>query len=470
MSCGQIYLENETKVRSLPIGAVRSTSPSRRLSFFAPIGAEPPIDAKGERPGTDTHRRVSLRWLAGTGLTGLIGAGLLGGAIYAAFDGETNFAEAPTRALLAHKEQPQDASVNPRKGDRIVRGLDMVASKQTFKTPTTIRVGDHDVVRNRAFTRVSTTLTLSDTGLGADVPDFNPLQMLADSRNPAPDTPDETDVAPTQDNPEASFTDSDLAQVSLSAQSGTLSLDEVRAQVAEMVKSAQARGNKAPLPLPPQLLLMRTSRAGLDVAGTSLGFASPGVSNSNSPFSTIEVRMVPENVTLAPKSAAPQGDAAHPAPATERLVVVRHGEDLDDILGNAGVGKEAIKAIKDTFRVNRNGDPAIEGRRVKLSFAEPLAGDGLELARVSIYENDDLKAAVAMADDGRYLLLENAPTAEKRTKSLLARMMPTNRTMIRAACVSIIRSTKQRLNRTFPGRSSTRWCELSTMTSTSSAR
>ena len=66
--------------------------------------------------------------------------------------------------------------------------------------------------------------------------------------------------------------------------------------------------------------------------------------------------------------------------------------------------------------MNRNGDPAIEGRRIKLSFAEALAGDGLELARVSIYENDDLKAAVALADDGRYRLLENAPTGEKRTK------------------------------------------------------
>ena len=48
----------------------------------------------------------------------------------------------------------------------------MVAAKQTFKTPTTIKVGDKEVVESRAFTRVSTTLTLTDTGLGADVPEF----------------------------------------------------------------------------------------------------------------------------------------------------------------------------------------------------------------------------------------------------------------------------------------------------------
>jgi murein DD-endopeptidase MepM/ murein hydrolase activator NlpD len=359
-----------------------------------------------------------LRWLAGTGLTGLIGAGLLGGAIYAAFDREANFAEAPTRAvLLSHREKPEDASVNPRKGDRIVRGLDIVAAKQTFKTPATIKVGDREVLRTRAFTRVSTTLTLSDTGLGADVPDYNPLQMLADSRNQPP--PDAAEAASAQDQPqdqaEASFTDSDLARVRLDTQSGTLSLDEVRAQVAETVRNAQTRGNKAPLPLPPQLLLMRTSRAGLDVAGGGLAYATPEISNANSPFSSIEVRMVPENVTLAPKTTSPP-DAAHPAAAMERLIVVRHGEDIDDILGAAGVGKDVAKAIKDTLRVNRNGDPAIEGRRVKLSFAEPTSGDGLLLARLSVYENDDLKAAVALADDGRYLLLENASASEKKPK------------------------------------------------------
>lgn len=415
ISSDQNNPEFETKVRSLHISAVRSSANSRRLSYFAPLGAEPPIDARGERPGVETHRRVSLRWLAGTGLTGLIGAGLLGGAIYAAFDREANFAEAPTRALLSRRDQPADASVNPRKGDRIVRGLDIVAAKQTFKTPATVRVGDREVLRTRTFTRVSTTLTLSDTGLAADVPAYNPLQMLADSRNQPP--PDSAEAAPAQDQPqdqaEASFTDSDLARVRLDTQNGTLSLDEVRAQVAETVRNEQTRGNKAPLPLPPQLLLMRTSRAGLDAAG-GLAYATPEISNANSPFSSIEVRMVPENVSLAPKTTPPP-DAAHPAAAMERLMVVRHGEDIDDIFVGAGVGKDIAKAIKDTLRVNRNGDPAIEGRRVKLSFAEPMSGDGRLLARLSIYENDDLKAAVALADDGRYLLLENA-SAEKKPK------------------------------------------------------
>lgn len=401
-------------MRSVPFGAVRFSSPANRPSFFAPIGAEPPIDAKGDRLGPDAHRRVSLRWLAGTGLTGLIGAGLLGGAIYAAFDREANFAEAPTRALLSRKEPSEGAGVNPLKGDRIVKAVDIVAAKQTYKAPTTIRVGDKEVVRTHIFTQVSTTLTLADTGLGADVPEFNPLKLLADSRNPAPD---EAEPAPAQDDAEVSFTSTDLSAANLApvvfnAQSGSLSLDEVRAQVAETLKNAQSGGAKAPLPLPPQLLLMRTSRAALDISGPGLGYAAPGVSDSNSPFSTIEVRMVPENVTLAPRSSPPPSDAGHSAPATERLFVVRHGESLDDVLGDAQVGKDVAAAIKAAFRAKGMPDPATDGRRIELTFAEALTGDDLQLARLSVYDGDSLKASVALADDGGYVLIENAPTAD----------------------------------------------------------
>jgi murein DD-endopeptidase MepM/ murein hydrolase activator NlpD len=400
-------------LRSVPFGVVRSSRTGKRGSFLASIGAEPPIDAQGDRLGTESQRRVSPRWLAGTALTGVIGAGLLGGAIYAAFDREANFAEAPTRAILARREQAEDASVNPKKGDRILKAVDIVAAKQTFKTPTAIKVGDKEVMKSRAFTRVSTTLTLTDTGLGADVPSFNPLKLLADSNNPAPDAPE---PAPAQDDAEVSFTSNDLYTVSLGAQSAALSLDEVRAQVDETVKSAQSSGARAPLPLPPQLLLMRTSRAALELGGPSLGFGASSGGATNSPFSAIEVRMVPENVTIAPRTAAPQSDSSGSPMASDRLVVARRGDSLDDILAGAGIGKDVIANVKASFRGANLGDLLSEGRRVKLSFAETEKSDTPVLARLSVYDADNLKAAVALADDGRYLMLERAPTVAKKAK------------------------------------------------------
>ena len=400
-------------MRSVPFGLVRSSRSGKRGSFFASIGAEPPIDAQGDRLGTDSQRRVSPRWLAGTALTGLIGAGLLGGAIYAAFDREANFAEAPTRAIVQRREQAEDSGVNPKKGDRILKAVDIVAAKQTFKTPTAIKVGDKEVMKTRAFTRVSTTLTLTDTGLGADVPDFNPMKLLANSNNPEPDAPE---PAPPQDDAEVSFTSGDLYAISLGPQSASLSLDEVRAQVAETEKNAQTSGARAPLPLPPQLLLMRTSRAALDPGGPSLGFGAPSSGNANSPFSAIEVRMVPENVTIAPREPAPEADSALSPGAMDRLVSVRRGESLDEILTEAGVGKDVIANVKASFRGASLGDLLSEGRRVKLSFAETEKSDALVLARLGIYDGDALKAAVALADDGRYLMLEKAPAEAKSAK------------------------------------------------------
>ena len=375
------------------------------------MGAEPPIDVKGDKRAPETVRRGSVRWLIGAGLTGLMGAGLFGGAIYAAFDRETHFAQAPTRALLGRKEQAEGSAVNPLKGDRLVKAVDIIAAKQTFKAPTTIRVGDHEMVRTRTFTKVATTLTLTDTGLSADVPEFNPLRLLAESSNTATEAPE---TAPAPDDAEVSFTSSDLGPTAFGASGDQLSLDEVRAQVAETVKAAQARGAGAPLPLPAQMLLMRTSRVGLDV-GPGLSYAAPMLGGASSPFSSIEVRMVPENVTLAPRAATETGDGGE-GNAKEQLLMARRGEGLEEVLADAHVAKDVAAAVKEAFHSARIGDPVGEGKRVKLSFSESEAGDDLQLSRLAVYDDEKLKAAVALADDGRYRLMENTQPSETKAK------------------------------------------------------
>ncbi len=43
------------------------------------------------------RRRVSVQWFSGTILTGLCGAALIGGAVFASLDGEMTFAKVPER-------------------------------------------------------------------------------------------------------------------------------------------------------------------------------------------------------------------------------------------------------------------------------------------------------------------------------------------------------------------------------------
>ena len=55
------------------------------------------IFAGGSEAAVIDRRRVSVQWFSGTILTGLCGAALIGGAVFASLDGETNFATVPER-------------------------------------------------------------------------------------------------------------------------------------------------------------------------------------------------------------------------------------------------------------------------------------------------------------------------------------------------------------------------------------
>src|ERR1700689_4992491 len=90
---------------------------------LADLGLEPAIETAGGRPQPLDGRRVSLRWVFGTILTGLARAALISAAAYAALDRQSNFAEAPLPASPAYKEA--DTGVNPHKGDRLVKSIDI---------------------------------------------------------------------------------------------------------------------------------------------------------------------------------------------------------------------------------------------------------------------------------------------------------------------------------------------------------
>jgi murein DD-endopeptidase MepM/ murein hydrolase activator NlpD len=364
------------------------------------IGTEPPIEADGRRHTPEDHRQISLRWLAGTVLTGLTGALLIGAAVYSALDGQSNFAEAPTPAVA--RADKTDAAVNPRKGDRLVKSIDIVAAKQSFRTPTIVKSGDKDVIRTRGFTKVATTLTLNATGFADEVPPFNPLKVLTGARNGVEQFPEA--AAPAQDDAEVSFVTRDLGSDQTPFSAASLSLPEVQAQVIEHVKNMVSA--KPSLALPAQLLLMRTSRAGLG-GGDALAYANVGDPVPRSPFSSIEVRMIPENVTLVPKAeAAPQ-----PTQMDERLVIVRHGESFEDVLAANNVPRDKIPSIIAALRGKRTDAMSSEGRRLKLLYADfDGSGKNMQLARISVYADDRLEAMAAISDRGDYMQVAIAAT------------------------------------------------------------
>lgn len=370
------------------------------------LGDEPAIESDGQRHTPHDHRRVSLRWLAGTILTGFSGAGLIGAAAFAALDQRTNIAEAPTLAQgMKRADDHGDSGVNPRKGDRLVKAVDLVAAKQTFKANTTVRAGDKDIVRTKSFTSVSTTLSLVDTGLGDDVPPFDPLKLITAARA-APEPQQEAPVS--DNNAEVSFVTKALNPAPGAASAALLTDVEAQAQISEYLKNLVSSGSRAALPLPPQLLLMRTSRASLDT-GSGLAYANVGSPTASTPFTSIEVKMVPENVSLIPRAASDR----QPTQMDEKLAIIRKNESLEDILRANGVDRKAAAGVTAALGGRLAGSVAQEGRRVKMLFAD-LDGSGqtMTLARVSIHSQDQMEAMVAITDDNRYVQVTRAATTK----------------------------------------------------------
>ena len=177
-----------------------------------------------------------------------------------------------------------------------------------------------------------------------------------------------------------------------------LSTNEADAQVTEMTRAA---ADAASPPLPPQLLLMRTK--GLSAIDPGDGLAFPGAQSgvTNAPFSSIQVRMVPENVTIIPESSARE-------PNDQAMVSVRHGETLADALSEAGVPPDQFAGLSDAFGLPPGRSPVSEGERLRLQF---LAADGAarRLGRVSIYADEKLVAAAALDDSGHWRPVDKAP-------------------------------------------------------------
>ena len=123
---------------------------SDRSMLGLELGVEPPIRLGDDRLDRSERRRASLRWLAGAALTGLCGVTLIGAALYFDLDSQYDFAEAPEFATAAPPTDVEEEGVSPGKGDRLLRPVDIVSDKQTYKVPTTIKIGDKEVVKERA--------------------------------------------------------------------------------------------------------------------------------------------------------------------------------------------------------------------------------------------------------------------------------------------------------------------------------
>ena len=137
--------------------------------------AEADMPALDMRRRPAPRRRPSLRWLAGTVLTGVTAGSLFAGALHAALKGRATLAE-PARVA----SRSETSTALARKGDRPLVALAPAPQRERIvRVPTVTRLGPSFVIRNKPFAFASAPL-----GIAAPVSyaPFDPLAVYSTSK------------------------------------------------------------------------------------------------------------------------------------------------------------------------------------------------------------------------------------------------------------------------------------------------
>ena len=366
------------------------------------LGHEPPLSVDGSEAAVIDRRRVSVQWFSGTILTGLCGAALIGGAVFASLDGEMTFAKVPERVegALRGAFGANERAVSLHKSDRLPPPSESTAARNVMRVSTVTRVGNRDVMRVRPFVRISGNLSMTTSDLSAKIPPFNAQRMLTDVGTTAPaaaDDPNNADAV--EPDAEVSFVTKDLGTVLPKAKlAAVVALDDVLMRVRD---AANWRGNTG------GVRYTALANATADASGTQsdmkLAYASEGTAAD--PYAGFETRVVPENVTLLPKT---KDQATGGNPSNERVHVVKKGDTVTSILRDQGATPDEARAIAATLGARGRDGGLREGQKLRILMAPAAPGPGVRLQpyRVIVANDTTIEAVSALSDIGKYVAVD----------------------------------------------------------------
>src|SRR5579863_8913450 len=359
------------------------------------LGHEPPLSVDGSEAAVIDRRRVSVQWFSGTILTGLCGAALIGGAVFASLDGEMTFAKVPERVEGALRGAFGANDHSLKKSDRLPPPGEATAARNVVRVSTVTRVGNRDVMRVRPFVRISGNLSMTTSDLSAKIPPFNAQRMLSDVGSPAPAASDDNPDAAEPD-AEVSFVTRDLAPILPKAKlAAVIALDEVVMRVRD---ASNWRGNGG-------VRYAALANATADVSGAQSGYklAYAAEGNVADPYAGFETRVVPENVTLLPKT---KDQITGGNPTGERIHIVRKGDSVASILREQGATPEDARSIASTLGGRGRDGGLKEGQKLRILMAPAGPGQRLQPYRVIVANDSTVEAVVALSDLGRYVAVD----------------------------------------------------------------
>jgi murein DD-endopeptidase MepM/ murein hydrolase activator NlpD len=315
----------------------------------------------------------------------------MSGAVFAALDGETNFATVPERveaALRGAVTSITDRVANvTRKTDRLPPPGEANAARQVIRVSTTTRgSGNREIVRVRPFIRVAGNLSLSVSELSANIPAFNAQKILAKSEGLPVSAEGAAGAEP---DAEVSFFTRDLNMVLPRAKiAAVASLDEVLTRVRD---AANWDGNSG----------QKTAAVMTNAMPATLTAYAP--ERHGDPYAGFEPRIVPENVTLLPKTTAQVtgGNAFN-----ERTIVLKKGDSVSAILREMGATADEVKAITAAFGGRGKDSSPRDGYKLRVLLAPGSDVVRLRPVRVIIATEAAVEAMVAWSEMGKYVAVD----------------------------------------------------------------
>ncbi len=158
-------------------------------------------------------------------------------------------------------------------------------------------------------------------------------------------------------------------------------------------------------------------------------------SGNTIPMPASKPRIVPENITLLPKTTAQVtgGNAWN-----ERTIVLKKGDSVSAILREMGATADEVKAITAAFGGRGKDSSPRDGYKLRVLLAPASDARRLQPVRVIIATDTSVEAMVAWSDKGKYV------SVDVRSANSVASSRPmTTRTTARA-CGSTRASTRLR--------------------------
>ena len=325
------------------------------------------------------HAAFSGRGLAASLLLGLVGAGLLTSSLLVS-EADSPATRSPERAMTA---SPRGANANgaARKGDLLVQRGFSIGTTRHFRAPLTETVGAREITKVHALVHVAAELS----PLAIAAPNMPSLESLGPPPGAGREAPQQAAADPAD--ADVSVVRRDLADQAATSTEPGLSDTAAAEQVAELLRLS---GSEPQLPLEysNQRILSRTLRlAGEAETEQASPLGSPA-------FGSLDVRIIPENVTNIPVRTGSQG------PFKERDVMLGHGDTLASILQNNGADDQRVAAIVAALGKRAKAELP-EGQHLRLLIAPE--GSRQTIQRVTLFNETGPEEIAAADDSGRFV-------------------------------------------------------------------